>query len=524
MLTRYVVRQQSYQDSVKLMAISAKLRAVPGMELVAAVMGTESNRVTLQLGGFDLDDSVKAGPEDIIVALRGRDEAALEEAVGLFDQLIKPAGSVPGNALAPQKPRSLRSGMKQLEGANLALISIPGPYVAGEAHRALNAGLNVMIFSDNVSMEDEIALKKAGEQRGLLVMGPDCGTAIVNNTPLCFANAVQSGPIGIVGASGTGIQQATVIIDRLGSGISHAIGTGGRDLSDAVGGITALMGIDALEHDEATKVILIISKPPGPLAAERVLNRLQACRKPVVVAFMGADVKELTAAGVLGAANLEEAAAKAVALSEDRDPSAIRLAFSREGLIELAKAEHSKLGSQQRYVRGLFSGGTLADEAARCLLPVLGSINSNMGGKSYLPMKDVHLSEAHCIIDLGDDDFTKGRPHPMIDPSYRAERLLQEYRDTTVGVILCDVVLGYGSHPDPATALADAVISAREQAEHHVVVVASVCGTENDPQILSRQEDILRRAGIVVLPSNVYAAEFAGVLALALGERGGLSG
>ncbi|KAF0197214.1 MAG: FdrA protein [Bacillota bacterium] len=517
MLTKYAVKPQSYQDSVQLMAISSHLMTVPGIELAAAVMGTESNRATLEQGGFVLDGSVKAGPEDIIIALQGRNEAAFAEALQAFDKMVQPRTVISGDGLPKQGPRSMRSALKYLPGANLAVISVPGPYVTGEAFKALYAGLNVMIFSDNVSLEDEVALKRIAEQKDLFVMGPDCGTAIINSTPLCFANVIKRGPIGIVGASGTGIQQTTVLIDRLGSGVSHAIGTGGRDLSDAVEGITMLMGIDALEKDENTKVILLVSKPPGANTYTKVLSRALKSIKPVVVAFLGGHAQEVAEEGVYSAANLEEAAAKSVALATGKDPRSVHFAFSREGLDELVDRELKLLGPEQLYVRGLYSGGTLADEATEILKPMLGEVNSNV--LSQPGTINALRSNGHAIIDLGDDEFTKGRPHPMIDPSYRVERLLQESQDATVAVILCDVVLGYGSHPNPAGAVANAVRSFKGNSHRYVAVVASVCGTEGDPQTLSNQEDVLRQAGIVVLPSNACAAEFAGKLAAACCER-----
>src|SRR5690606_14776291 len=125
----------------------------------------------------------------------------------------------------------------------------PGVYAAFEAFRALENNLNVMMFSDNVTVEDEIKLKDLAVKKDLLMMGPDCGTAIINGVGLCFANKIKRGPIGLVAASGTGLQEVTVLIDQFGGGISQAIGVGGRDLSKDVMGRMTLHAINALNAD-----------------------------------------------------------------------------------------------------------------------------------------------------------------------------------------------------------------------------------------------------------------------------------
>src|SRR4030095_10708603 len=140
---------------------------------------------------------------------------------------------------------SIALGLERAEDADIALISVPGDYAAAEALKALAQGLNVMLFFDNVAIADERAIKLYARARTLLVMGPDCGTAIVNGVPLGFANVVRRGDIGLVAASGTGLQEVTCRIHNLGGGISQAIGTGGRDLKDAGGGMPVLQGAAA---------------------------------------------------------------------------------------------------------------------------------------------------------------------------------------------------------------------------------------------------------------------------------------
>jgi FdrA protein len=505
------VKKNCYQDSVKLMQISQEVKSLPGVTRASAIMGTDSNKATLVRGGFDVSLMEGAGPSDILFLVdAGTDEIArraLDRYFALLDETIASKDD------RKTSVRTIKAALASLPGSNIAFISVPGEFAAYEAFKALRAGLHVHIFSDNVPIEDEIKLKELGRRLGLLVMGPDCGTAMIGGIPLGFANAVARGPIGIVGAAGTGIQQVTVLIDRYGSGISHAIGLGGRDLSDRVGGISALMAIDALEADPSTRVIVVISKPPERATGMRVIARIKASAKPVVVAFLGGDRALLYGVDHV-AENLEEAARMAVELAEKKPVAPKEREFDI-GKIESTKAGTLKAGASTRmYLRGLFTGGSLADEAQLTLGAILGTVTSNCTKNPALMVTGSDSLEGHSIIDMGDDEFTVGRPHPMIDPSYRAERLVKEWSDPRVAVILCDLVLGYGSHPSPATPLAEAVRRARNLYGDCVSVVASVCGTEKDIQVLSAQESILREAGILVLPTNVSAAKAAGQLAL----------
>jgi FdrA protein len=487
-----------YRDSVSLMQLSASLGRLPGVEQAAAVMATPANLDLLRAAGL-MDAALAANPNDLLVAVRGKSGASLEAALAAaLADLDKPPERPAGGAPAAQPLRSLQMGIAQTPQANLALISVPGEYAAAEARKALGLGLNVMLFSDNVALADEVALKREARSRGLLLMGPDCGTAIVDGVPLGFANAVRRGAIGVVGASGTGTQQVTSLVHRRGSGISQAIGTGGRDLHQEVGGITMLHGIERLARDPDTKVIVLISKPPAPAVAKVVLDAARRAGKPVVVNFVGSREK---AAGenLFPAKTLEEAALAAVALSKGRRPG--RAALSAP------KPPAMKFKAGQRYIRGLYSGGTFCYEA--CAL--LGEAWSNAPVDASRKMKDVWKSREHTIIDLGDDVFTRGRPHPMIDHRLRNERLLAEAADPEVAVILLDVVLGYGAHPDPAAEMRSALAAARKK-NRSVAFVASVCGTDEDPQGLERQESALRSAGVLLAESNARAVMLASAL------------
>lgn len=493
-----------YRDSVALMQLSARIAKLPGVRQASAVMASANNLALLREAGL-LEGAVEASPNDLLIALEGDDEKELSGALGDAEQVLneQPAASG-GDGARDEPPRSLEMGLAAMPAANLALISTPGDYAAAEALKALHLGLNVMLFSDNVPVADEVALKRYAQAHDLIVMGPDCGTAIVNGIPLGFANAVRRGDIGLVGASGTGLQQVTCLIDRFGAGVSQALGTGGHDLSQKVGGITMLQGLSALAADHATKAIVLISKPPAEDIAELVLAKAQACGKPVIVNFLGADPELITAPGITAVKTLEDTAIAAARLSTGRQPDC----NARPG----QAIDTPKFAREQRYVRGLFSGGTLCFEATMLLSEAFPEVYSNTPVGSARSLDNVWQSRAHTLIDLGDDVFTRGRPHPMIDHRLRNERIAQEAQDPQTAIILLDVVLGYGSHPDPAGVIAPVIKAAIDQAAaagRQLIVLGSVCGTAADPQNLTTQENRLREAGMRLAGSNAGAVRLA---------------
>jgi succinyl-CoA synthetase alpha subunit len=501
--TKVIVKPREYYDSVRLMRVAGKLRQAPEVEECMLMMATESNRRLLDIAGLMTGAVREAGPNDLVIAIVAADEAAAEETLEQAERMLRQrAGGTDRTAY-----RTLASAQRAISGANLALISVPGEYAAAEARRALERGLHVMVFSDNVALEDEVDLKQVARRKGLLMMGPDCGTAILNGVALGFANVVKRGPVGIVGASGTGIQEISVFLHRHGPGLSHAIGTGGRDLSAPVGGMTMRHGIDLLAADDATRVIVLCSKPPDPAVARSVLERAGRCDKPVVVNFLGGDPQAVSEAGLTPAQTLEAAARRAIALVEGEEPS-----WDEDRTDELVASEAARLGQGQRFIRGLYSGGTLCTEAMLVLGDGVGEIYSNIPLRPEFELADPWQSQGHTLVDLGADEFTQGRAHPMIDPTLRVRRIEREARDPEVAVVLLDVVLGYGSHDDPAGSLAPAIAQAKAQAEaagRYLSVVASVCGTELDPQDLQQQEEVLREVGVVVASSNAQAARIA---------------
>lgn len=486
----------SYRDSVELMQIAARLESLDGVERAGLVMATPANRDVLAAAGLLLESVASAGPNDLVAAVAAVDgDAATAALTHAADDLAGSSEADGGTESARTVSRTIAEATVELDGANLALVSTPGPYATAEAMKALKRGLHVFLFSDNVPVGDEIELKALAHRKGLLLMGPDCGTAILDGVPLGFANVVRRGAVGLVAASGTGLQQVSCLLDRAGAGISQAIGVGGRDLDERVGGAMMLDGLARLAADEGTAVIVLISKPPSPGVAARVLEAAGRAGKPVVVNFLAGDLEAIRAAGAVPALTFEAAAAAAVAIADGREPPAADSILdgpTDPALLARADAAAAALGRGRVRVRGLYSGGSLAGEAKLILKAALGA----------------EAAAAHEILDLGDDEYTVGRPHPMIDARLRTDMLRDTLADPATAVVLLDVVLGHGASDDPAGPLAAALA-----AHGDVAVVASVCGTESDPQGLVAQEAALTRAGAILAPSNAQAARLAARIA-----------
>ena len=484
-VTKYNVRRGAYYDSVVLMQLQRGLVGLPEVIDAGVVMATPANCELLAANNL-LPDSVGASPDDLLIVVRAENDSAASAAIDQVDSLLVKKRSAVSQEF---RPRSLSSAAKQLPEANWVLISVPGRYAANVAREALDLGKHVFLYSDNVSLEDEISLKKTAREKGLLVMGPDCGTAIINGIGLGFANRVRRGSIGVVGASGTGTQAVTAQIHNLGGGISHAIGTGGRDLKADVGAITAHQALDVLARDDETKVIVLISKPPSPEVVTGLIAAAQGIGKPVVIYFIGYPAPARKIGNLHFAISLSEAAERAVGLV-DQNADVIK---------------NSPNAAPGRYLRGLFSGGTLAYETLLGLQASLTPIYSNAPITSNQQIKDPLHSVAHTIIDLGDEFFMVGRLHPMIDNDLRVRRIRQELADPEVGMILLDVVLGEGSHPDPASELVPVIAEVREK---NIEVVAMVIGTEDDPQDLESQMQRLAEAGTLVFRTAAEAVEY----------------
>ncbi|MFA5139835.1 MAG: acyl-CoA synthetase FdrA [Elusimicrobiota bacterium] len=510
MLRKGAIRKGEYFDSVTLMTVGRELSGMRGVLDAAVVMGTRENRAILENAGLMVPEFSSAGEADLMVAVKAVDEKAASSAVAAVDALLD-AVKKRKSAASPSeaRPRSLDAALKVLPGADLALISVAGRFAGQEARKALESGLHVMLFSDNVPLETEIELKRYARERGLLLMGPDCGTAIINGAPLGFANVVRRGDIGIVAAAGTGLQEVSSILSCEGAGVSQAIGTGGRDVKENVGGIMFLEGIKALAQDEGTKVLLLVSKPPAKSVLKAVLAKLKTIKKPVVAVFLGAEPELLKGTGIVAAQTLEEGALAAVLLSKEGKKGLASLkkvlAGRRKQELSAAKKAGSRLKKGRRYLRGLFSGGTFCAEAQVLFKGRLTPLYSNAPTAGGMALEDSLTSREHTVVDLGEDEFTVGRPHPMIDYSLRNRRILEESKDPAAAVLLLDVVLGYGSNMRPAQEL----VPVLREAAKRVAVVCSVTGTPQDPQGKLAVEAALRKAGAVVMPTNASACRLA---------------
>jgi len=483
-----IVKPNTYQDSLRLMQLSNALNGVDGVNEVSIMMGTPANKEVLRAAGLRTAELEGAKPTDLVIVADVADAAVGESLVARVNELLAHQ-AVASRRSGLRSARSLERAVGIVGEPDLALVSIPGEYVASEVQRLLDRNIHAFIFSDNVSVEDEVALKRRARESGLLVMGPDCGTGRLGGLPLAFANEVHEGSIGLLGASGSGLQEVMVQIDRLGGGVSHAIGLGGRDLGADVGGITCLQAMQALDQDAATTTVVLISKPPAPSVRDEVIGVARTLSKPVVAHLLGERPEAEADGNVHYARTLQETARVAVELT---GPRTSRLVMLRP---------------EQRWIKALYTGGSLASEAAMLLGGALGASEDAEDRAGYL-MK----SGGHEVIDLGDDLYTRGRPHPMIDPSLRTERIPGVFADPENAVLLLDVVLGYGSAPDPAGALAPVIadgLARLHAGGRDIAVVASVCGTEDDPQSLSAQTLTLEQAGVAVLRDNAAAVRHA---------------
>jgi len=497
-------RKGEYFDSVTLMTVGKAIAEMEGVMDAAVVMGTKENKAILSASGLLTPELEGAGDTDLVIAFKLEDESKAGDIMAAVDEALKRARKKVSSA-EEFHPMSFEAAVDVLPEANLAVISVAGRYAGDLAKRALEKGLHVMVFSDHVPLEIEIELKQLGKKKGLIVMGPDCGTAIINGVPLGFANVVNRGEIGIVAAAGTGLQEVSTIISEHDGGISQAIGTGGRDISEEVDGIMFLEAMKALADDPMTAVMLLVSKPPHPEVLKKIESLAASIKKPLVSLFLGARAKKGEPR------NLEEAALGAVALAKGEEISAAfeRLAERDSQISEAAGHEAARLKKGRRYIRGLFSGGTFCAEAQVILSDPASTLYSNVPAGKTQPLSDPLKSSEHTLIDMGDDVFTSGRPHPMIDYTLRNKRIHEEAADPGVAVILLDVVLGYGANMDPGGELVPVV----KEAAGKVCVVCSVTGTPKDPQDAPRVTALLEEAGARVMPSNAAACKMAGLIA-----------
>ena len=491
-----VIRKNTYQDSINLMLLTNRINTLEGVIQSSIMMGTDANKDIFRNQGLLTDDAAMAAPSDMIIVVEADQESIVKNVLKETDAFL--------GDLSVKKAQSnivdvdnWTDAAKALPDANLALFSTPGEYTAPEIEKALDMGYHVFSFSDNISMEDEIRLKEKAHEKGLLFMGPDCGTGIISSVPVAFTNVVQPGNIGIVGASGTGIQEVTAVIDRLGGGVVHALGTGGRDLNEAVGAITVKDAIIGLEHHDPTDVICVISKPPAKEVRDEVVELLQKVSKPVVALFLG-EKPEAHEGHVYLAHTLEETAQIAVDLANGNPV--------KKNYLEPLSMTVDRVLPKEKTVKGMYSGGSLAAEAAMLISESLGV------GELIKEEGFILKSDGYEVIDLGDDIYTQGKPHPMIDPEVRIKKIRECVEDPNTGVILIDIMLGYGCHPDMAGALAPVIKESLAKAEaegRELYFVGTVCGTEKDIQDYNKEIQILKDCGVLVESSNARAVRLA---------------
>lgn len=492
-----VIKKNNYQDSINLMLLTNELNGLETVNQAQVMMATDSNKDLFKTAGLYTDDLDGAGANDMAIVVDADSEDAMAIVLDTIDEFITALASGKDGGEGKVVVNNWKDAHAAMPDANLALFSIPGIYAADEIEKALDANLHVFSFSDNVTLADEIRLKHKAHEKGLLLMGPDCGTGTLAGIPLAFTNVINPGNIGIVAASGTGIQEASTIIDQLGGGVVHAIGTGGRDLSEDVGAITMLDALAGLEEHDPTEVILVISKPPAPAVRDKVLSALQASSKPVVAIFLGEKPTEHQG-NVALAYTLDEAAKMAVDLANGNE--------IKPNYVEPIDIKDATTLPEGKTVKGLYSGGTLANEAATLIADAL-KLDKVKGEHGY-----ILNTNGFEVMDLGDDFYTQGKPHPMIDPEVRVNKLKEVLADETTGVILIDIVLGYGSHADMAGALSPAIKDALETAKEagrQLYVIGSIVGTKQDPQDYDQTVATLEEAGVILQDSNAQAVRYA---------------
>ena len=497
-----------YRDSVVLMQLSCALEALPQVQQAAVMMGTPQNQAMLREAGLLTSEGETAGANDLLICVQAQSPEAAAAALRHAQRLCM-QHQVHRDETGEAAPRTLATALRRMPDANVALISVPGQYAPREARRALEQGLHVFLFSHHVDLDTEAALKQTASQRGLLVMGPDCGTAILRGAPLGFANQVPRGPVGLIAASGTGLQQVSCLLAHEGIGVSQAIGVGGRDLHQQLGGPSMRAALQALARDADTSIIVLIAKPPDPQIARVLAREAAATGKPCILAFIGDEQPAPRLPGLYRVTTLEAAALTVVALVRGDTPP-LTLPPLPAHFVSAAEAAQRGLQPTQRLIRGLYCGGTLAAEALWLLRGALGHVDSNLDSSF-----NVASASRHAVLDLGSEEFTSGRPHPMIDPSVRRQQLLSLAEQSEVAVVVCDVILGWGAHEAPGLALA---MAWKETQEHlrglgrRLIGIATVCGAPDDPQDYAQQCRVLEEQGFILTNSNAQAVRLAATL------------
>lgn len=512
-MKKVILKKNRYVDSVSLMGIGDKVKALGGIENAEVSMGTPANIEVLVDLGYEIPADTTAN--DLMLAVTADSEEKLDAAFKLIADIIDHKNSTPEGAAVYAKLSEIDL---HEDGYDLAQISLPGEYAAAEAMRAIEMGLDVFIFSDNVSLDEELKIKKFGAERGKLVMGPDCGVGLIKGVALAAGSIVRRGPVGIVGASGSGAQEVSCLVEKMGLGVSAIIGTGGHDLLPEIGGITMLAGMKRLEADPDTELIILVSKLADLTVMDKILTEADKLRKPVVAIFLGGDENLFKGHKVHGTFSLEAAAEKAVELITGKPQ---KLGFSDEEIASIVDREIKKYAPEQKYVRGLFSGGTFTEEGMIYYSQHNKGIKlySNLDTKYAEKLADHNESIGHCILDLGAEDFTAEAPHPIFDPALKLRRLEKELKDPSVAVVTMDFITGPGVHLDPVRPFAEACKKILAERKGAITFIANICGSLEDPQDVPACEKMLRDAGVIVTASNYQSTKLASALMNALENR-----
>lgn len=508
------IEKGKYIDSLETLYASSVLMDQEGITAGFVGVGTAPFKDTVISSGLNTPDLDSATGNDLVIIADCSNKAAFDTAVAA----VLASFEVEASVQAEESFVSTKAAVQKHPEINLCSVSVPGEYAYGEVKKALNAGLHCVVFSNNVPLEQEREMKLLAREKGLLCMGPDCGVANINGAALVLSSINNRGPFGIVGASGTGIQHVAAILHEAGSGVSQTIGTGGNDCKDAVGGIMMLMGIDAMEADPETRYLALISRKPGDTVLPKLLERIKTCKKPVVALFMGCDRAQVEASGAIYASSLDDCAIQCLKLIGTHYPLA-----TEDELVTLAAEEVKKYAPEQKYLRGLYTGGTYMDEAANAMIPRIGTIWSNCPIQPEWKLEDSYVSRENACVDYGEEEFTLGRPHPAIDPSIRKPAILREAMDPEVAVILLDFILTPPGHMDPTGFVIDDIKMAQQMAEsegRHITFIASVLGTTADFQDKNKQERQLRDAGVIVCQTNYRAAVLASEIIRQIKEQG----
>lgn len=512
-MIKTIVIPNCYMDSILILSVSREMMKLPTVHKAVVVMATDMNKTVVEEFGGMTPAVKNAGPNDLILSL----DCDREDVMKMAEEKVKEIAGGKSGANAGEAEveyRKLAAAKSATPEANICIISLPSEYALDEAKTALANDMNLFIFSD-MDEDEELEIKQIAHEKGLFVMGPGAGTAVINGVSLGLMSKIRRGRVGIVAASGSGLQEVAVLVHNMGEGVSQAIGTGGHDLREKIGGIMFLQAIDYLTNDPETEVVVMVSKPPHPSVAKKIYENLPP-NKPTVIFFLGGNAEEIKAAGAYAPKTLEEAAIMAVDLVNGRTPVEKDIvAEDKAAFAVLAAEEKGKLAPPQKYMRGLFCGGTHSEEAVTLLQAFVPDMHSNIAFGKVDLLKDRYQSLENSLIDMGDEVFTKGKPHPVMDPSILVERMIQEAHDPEVGVILFDLLYGHAIHEDPVGAIEDALKEIKQVEKNegrHICVIASLCGTDIEPQDVAEQAARLQEYGVILQPSNAKASLLAGLI------------